>query len=267
MGSRTKPNHGGSGMANTRKSRPSPARTNKEKYGPISSVEELEIYLSGKKIMCLLCGEDFKSLGHHLTRSHSISSRKYKIKFNIPTTRSISCSELRVMKRNIMLGVWDGNEKMEEVRLNLRKNAKKNLSSGCKNRSKSTLAGAANNKKLKAIGDEVRVRQSAQYRDIYLDIINRAITNDLTIYKQCQSDGHNRVTAIYNYAKKNKDDLEFCQRLDIAKEKGNRNLPVGIKLTANGKYMARWSNNYIGTFSTVCDAGKARKNYIEMMGK
>ena len=95
-----------------------------------------------------------------------------------------------------MLGVWDENEKMEVVRSSLKKNAKKNLSSGHKHRSKSTLSHVAHNKKLKELGNAVRARQAAKYRVVYLDIINRAIANDTSIYKQCQNDGHNRVTAI-----------------------------------------------------------------------
>ena len=81
MGSRNKPNHGGSGSSHSRKGRPKPAPPKDVKYGKIETLDELNLYLSGAKIACLLCGTEHRSLGHHLSRSHSMSSRAYKEMF------------------------------------------------------------------------------------------------------------------------------------------------------------------------------------------
>ena len=50
---------------------------------PFESRSELEFYLSGDKIQCLLCGKEFKNLGNHLM-AHNISGNDYRLRYNIP---------------------------------------------------------------------------------------------------------------------------------------------------------------------------------------
>lgn len=52
---------------------------------------ELNDYLSGHRITCLLCGKDYKALGHHLLKIHEMSSEDYKAKYGIPFTRGLTC--------------------------------------------------------------------------------------------------------------------------------------------------------------------------------
>lgn len=51
---------------------------------PFASREELDEYLSGDKIQCLICGREFPcQLGQHI-RVHRMTRQEYKKKYNIP---------------------------------------------------------------------------------------------------------------------------------------------------------------------------------------
>jgi hypothetical protein len=65
------------------------------------TLEEVENYLSGDKIQCLLCGKWFIALGQHIAKSHDISIPEYKVKFNIPHSYGLIGAELKqVMREN-----------------------------------------------------------------------------------------------------------------------------------------------------------------------
>jgi hypothetical protein len=51
--------------------------------------DEVEEYLSGDKIECLLCGKSFVALGQHIVKAHDISLHDYKVHFNIPHSYSL----------------------------------------------------------------------------------------------------------------------------------------------------------------------------------
>lgn len=56
---------------------------------------EVDEYLGGDTIKCLLCGGPFQILGRHLISEHGISGREYKLRFGIPLTRPLSVSVVR----------------------------------------------------------------------------------------------------------------------------------------------------------------------------
>jgi hypothetical protein len=224
MGSRKQPNHGGSGKSHTRKSRPEPDPKSAVGYEPIKTVAELELYLSGDKICCLLCGEEFKSLGHHLARSHSTNSRAYKELFNIPVTRSLLGNDLKNRKREITKSIWQDSPKMEGVRKSLKANIK-NLD-GTKHKSKSSLSIeiAKNN------GDRLKSFQldhtAEKFRPVYLDSINKAIAQNITLYVAASG----RTQEIYNFAKRHANDSEFIERLGMVKKGACRNTGEGLEV-------------------------------------
>jgi len=140
---RQKPNHGGSGLPHTRKSRPRPPPRKAIRYAPIETLAELDLYLSGAKIACLLCGAEYKQLGGHVSRTHSMSARDYKLMFNIPVSRSISCPDVRKRRSEIMQEMWEDNPKMEAIRDTCKERVK-TFYDVRPNRSESTLINQIN---------------------------------------------------------------------------------------------------------------------------
>ncbi len=50
---------------------------------PFKSIEDVKKYLSGDRIVCLLCGKDYRALPTHL-KVHTYTERAYKEKYKIP---------------------------------------------------------------------------------------------------------------------------------------------------------------------------------------
>lgn len=63
------------------------------------TAEEVDQYLGGDTIKCLLCGGPFQILGRHLISEHGISGREYKLRFGIPLTRSLAVFAVRERAR------------------------------------------------------------------------------------------------------------------------------------------------------------------------
>ena len=57
--------------------------------GKFENKKEIDHYLAGGKIQCLLCGKRFKSLPTHLIRVHEISPDQYKEKYGLPWKQGI----------------------------------------------------------------------------------------------------------------------------------------------------------------------------------
>lgn len=51
-----------------------------------ASMAEVKNYVSRNKIVCLLCGREFKSIQQHVNKAHNLSVREYKIRYGIPVT-------------------------------------------------------------------------------------------------------------------------------------------------------------------------------------
>lgn len=66
-----------------------------------SSKEDVKQYLSGEKVICLLCGKSYKTLGVHLKCIHGITVDDYKLKYNIPWTTGLACDDTREKHREI----------------------------------------------------------------------------------------------------------------------------------------------------------------------
>jgi hypothetical protein len=59
---------------------------------PFHSLEEVKHYLSGDKIICLLCGKAYRSISNgHLEKIHNITPDQYREKYKIPYTYGLIC--------------------------------------------------------------------------------------------------------------------------------------------------------------------------------
>ena len=57
--------------------------------------KEIETYLSGDKIQCLLCGKKFKMLGPHLNQTHEITADEYRDIYGLPYGRGLCCKSTK----------------------------------------------------------------------------------------------------------------------------------------------------------------------------
>ncbi len=54
------------------------------------TLEEINQYLSGDTITCLLCGKEYRRLANHITAIHGISVEDYKIRYGLPWRRGLT---------------------------------------------------------------------------------------------------------------------------------------------------------------------------------
>jgi hypothetical protein len=52
--------------------------------------QEVLNYLSGSMVECLLCGKKYRSLAAHLSKTHKMPAKQYKLLFNIPLTLTLN---------------------------------------------------------------------------------------------------------------------------------------------------------------------------------
>jgi len=65
-------------------------------------MEDVDAYLDGDKLTCLLCGREYISLHKHLILSHNLSADDYKEMFGLPWRRGLIARGLREKQRRIM---------------------------------------------------------------------------------------------------------------------------------------------------------------------
>lgn len=63
------------------------------------NTDDVNTYLGGDTVQCLLCGRSFKNLGIHLKRIHEMDSRDYCILYNIPTNKGLLSSDALIRKK------------------------------------------------------------------------------------------------------------------------------------------------------------------------
>ena len=62
---------------------------------PFQTMDDVNEYLSGTRIECLVCGKRFHCLTHQHLQLHGLSLDEYRVKFGIPYRRSLTSADLR----------------------------------------------------------------------------------------------------------------------------------------------------------------------------
>lgn len=83
--------------------------------------EDLEVYLGGDKVECLLCGKAFKALGQHISRAHDITCDEYREQFGIPYLRGLVAEPLRQRFSDIQTAKASDPEFRKTLRDNLQR--------------------------------------------------------------------------------------------------------------------------------------------------
>ena len=210
MGSRDKPNFGGDGSRDSRKFGKTDTRKSCGRGVAIETAEDLDSYLSGDYIECLICGSSHKSLGHHLRRAHGQDSKSYKAEFNIPSTRSLRGESSIKKSSEASLDNWATNPKMKNVRALLIKNIA-NLD-GTKHKTKSSIPSIGSSARIKKARKIQSNKQDVELRVRYISEMNMAININKTLYSAGV-----KAENIYNYARRHPNDSEFINTLNKVK--------------------------------------------------
>lgn len=65
------------------------------KLTQFQSMDEVDEYLKGEKLQCLVCGNSYRGLQQHVNHRHELSAREYCLRFGIPVSRGLWGDETR----------------------------------------------------------------------------------------------------------------------------------------------------------------------------
>jgi predicted transcriptional regulator len=66
---------------------------------PFQTMQEVDNYLSGDTVACLICGKSFQTLNCSHLGSHGITHDEYRVRFGIPFKRSLTSAPFREKSR------------------------------------------------------------------------------------------------------------------------------------------------------------------------
>jgi hypothetical protein len=69
---------------------------------PFQTMREVDDYLSGNTIACLICGKSLQRLNIHLQKVHGTTPVEYRAQFGIPFSRSLTSEPSRAKSRAAM---------------------------------------------------------------------------------------------------------------------------------------------------------------------
>jgi hypothetical protein len=174
---------------------------------------EVEKYLSGDKLTCLICGEEKKSLGSHLFHKHKgIGIDDYKIMFGLPHSRGLVASltaskQAESLKRRISLG--DKSIIIDPTKLDKKSYRPKHKPAPYKNN--------ISREAVKPINEKIKLRSLEKLNSYDWDSILQTMrTLKIKVFSLSKIDG---MPTAYDFYRKIKMDDSFCQRYNaISKE-------------------------------------------------
>jgi predicted transcriptional regulator len=64
---------------------------------PFATIKDVRNYLSGDKIICLLCGQSYRRIGTHLISLHQMTPDEYREKYKIPYGYGLICTDSKIL--------------------------------------------------------------------------------------------------------------------------------------------------------------------------
>jgi predicted transcriptional regulator/predicted ArsR family transcriptional regulator len=83
---------------------------------PFTSQEQIDKYLGGDRMLCLLCGRSLKVLATHLTTIHGTNVEAYKEKYGLPAGRGLTCESSSQAYSDHITGVLQTTDLKQKMR-------------------------------------------------------------------------------------------------------------------------------------------------------
>lgn len=185
----------------------------------INSYEELSDYINHDKLTCLICGEKFEDLSHHVFYSHHMFAREYRLIFNIPM-------------RTALLGIQKKSQ-LSEIR---RARPKSNNSASPDKPKQPNPSGYKtaqrcdySNQKISQIVSKRHAARRASLRDQVVSVLDRMERTKESLVSICEEAGMLSYNTVHGVVKR---DPELLARFeDILKSKSTRiEIKTGLEL-------------------------------------
>ena len=160
--------------------------------GKFGIKKEIDAYLAGNKVQCLLCGKLFKALPQHLERTHEITADDYREQYGLPWKRGLcGVGTSEKLSKNML------ERRIQGFRAPIEKN--------CKN------TGRRNRRPdqpflVKAKKDNIQrlIEKYRKYADQdYRNILKKMLKEKIGLNEACKDPKLPHFRAVSKYAKKN----------------------------------------------------------------
>jgi len=183
--------------------------------GRFETKTEIDDYLAGDKVQCLLCGKLFKALPQHLERTHNVTADDYREQYGLPWQRGLCGAGTT--------------EKMSKNMLNRRKNGfrppielaqKKSVTTG-KRRPDQPFLVDAKIKSLKPIIEKIKKYEDRDFKNV----LEKMLKEKIGLNEACKDPKMPHIKSVSTYAQKN---AEYRKEL----EKTYAKLPYSVQAGA-----------------------------------
>jgi len=149
--------------------------------------EQIDHYLGGDRITCLLCGRDFKALEAHLKNVHKFTCDEYREKYELPYGRGLCSSELSARISDNSSRLFEQNRDRQLAFLDAAKSIQTELGNPQRHKPKFWKA-------------ERTIYEHHHFEEFLRRIISGRAVSDVS-----QDDDMPTSTHVYLYLKKNKE--------------------------------------------------------------
>jgi hypothetical protein len=182
--------------------------------GKFGTKTEIDDYLAGNKVQCLLCGKLYKALPQHLERTHDITADDYREQYGLPWRRGLcGVGTSKKLSQNMFDRQKNG------FRPPIEAASKKSVGATRRPDQPFFVKVKADNMK---IGSEKIKKYSDQD---FKNVLVKMLTENRGLNEVCKDADMPDFRAVSKYAKKNED---FRKELDRAYEK----LPYSVQAGA-----------------------------------
>lgn len=213
---------------------------------PFTAIDDIEAYLDGETVLCLLCGRQYTALGGHLGAVHQLSSDDYKIRFGIPLRYGLASKPFRqASARRMKRQKREGNLPVKPSKATIQKMLKARLN----RRPVSEATRRQSREKLRRIHGRERLWQPEDFYEFF-----RRIKSGRTVLEVENDKDMPTRHALLLYLKK---DAVLKDRYKKVWE----TLPFAVQVRAN-----KTGERYRRTLVRLRAAGKTWKQVAQAMG-
>ena len=161
--------------------------------GRFETKTEIDDYLAGDKVRCLLCGKRFKALPKHLELTHDITADDYRERYGLPWKRGLcGASTSKKMSKNMLKRRKNGFRPPIELA------QKKSVTTGNRRPDQPFLVDAKI-KSLKPIIEKIKKYEDRDFKNV----LEKMLKEKIGLNEACKDPKMPHIKSVSTYAQKN----------------------------------------------------------------
>jgi hypothetical protein len=174
--------------------------------GRFETKAEIDDYLGGDKVRCLLCGKSLKALPTHIGRAHGVTADDYRERYGLPWRRGLcGAGTSEKISENMLKRRQNGFRPPIEV-------AQKKSVAAAKRRPDQPFLVKAKTESLKPVIEKIKKYEDRDFKNV----LAKMLREKKGLNEACRDAGMPHFGAVSKYAKKN---AEYRKQLEETYQK------------------------------------------------